>query len=40
VQRELEVNECTVVPCGDTLGDIAEKASAIAIDIKRKDAQI
>lgn len=36
VQRELEVNECTVVPCGDTLGDIAEKASAVAIDIKKK----
>ncbi len=40
VQRDLEVNECTVVPCGDTLGDIAEKASTIAIDIKRKDAQV
>ena len=36
VQRDLEVNECTVIPCGDTLGDIAEKASAVAMDIKRK----
>ena len=36
VQRDLEVNECTVIPCGDTLGDIAEKASALAMDIKRK----
>lgn len=40
VQRDLEVNECTVVPCGDTLGDIAEKASAVAIDIKRKASQV
>ena len=36
VQRDLEVSECTVVPSGDTLGDIAEKASAVAMDIKRK----
>ena len=36
VQRDVEVNECTVIPCGDTLGDIAEKASAVAMDIKRK----
>ena len=40
VQRELEVNECTVIPCGDTLGDIAEKASAVAMDIKRRDAAV
>ena len=36
VQRDLELSECTVAPCGFTLGDIAEKSSASALAIKRK----
>lgn len=36
VQRDLEVTECTVAPCGNTLGDLAEKACAAAIAVKRK----
>lgn len=36
VQRDLELPECTVAPCGFTLGDIAEKASASAMAIKKK----
>ena len=36
VLRELELSESAVVPCGDTLGDLAEASSAVAIDLKRK----
>jgi len=36
VQRELELSESAVIPCGDTLGDMAERSSAVAIDLKRK----
>ena len=36
LQRELELTECSVVPCGDTLGDLAQKASACALDLKKK----
>lgn len=40
VQRELEVSECSIVPCSDTLGDIAEAAAAAAMDIKRKSTSV
>ncbi len=36
LQRDLELTECAVVPCGETLGDLAEKASAAALDLKKK----
>lgn len=36
LQRELELTECAVVPCGETLGDLAEKSSAAALDLKKK----
>lgn len=36
VQRELEMTESIVVPCGDTLGDIAERACSTALDLKKK----
>lgn len=36
LQRELELSECAVVPCGETLGDLAERASAAALELKKK----
>ena len=36
LQRELELTECAVIPCGETLGDLAEKAAASALDLKKK----
>ncbi len=36
VLRELELSESAVVPCGETLGDLAEASSSVAIDLKRK----
>ena len=36
LQRDLELTECSVVPCGDTLGDLAERASAAALELKKK----
>jgi len=36
LQRELEMNESCVVPCGETLGDLAERASATALELKKK----
>ena len=36
LQRDLELTECAVIPCGETLGDLAEKASAAALDLKKK----
>ena len=36
VQRDLELSESAVVPCGDTLGDLADRAAAVAIDLKKK----
>ena len=38
LQRDLELTECAVIPCGETLGDLAEKASASALDLKKKTA--
>ena len=34
--RELELSESAVVPCGDTLGDMADRSSAAAIELKKK----
>jgi len=36
VQRDLELSESAVVPCGETLGDLADRSSAVAIDLKKK----
>lgn len=36
LQRDLELTESTVVPCGDTLGDLAERACAAALNLKKK----
>ena len=36
LQRDLELTESSVIPCGETLGDLAEKASAAALDLKKK----
>ena len=36
LQRELELTECSVIPCGETLGDLAERASACALELKKK----
>lgn len=36
LQRDLEMSESGVVPCGETLGDMAEKASAAALELKRR----
>ena len=36
LQRDLELTEGSVIPCGETLGDLAEKASAAALDLKKK----
>ena len=36
LQRELELTECSVIPCGETLGDLAERASACALEQKKK----
>ena len=36
MQRDLELSESAVVPCGETLGDLADRSSAVAIDLKKK----
>ena len=36
LQRELEMSECSVVPCGETLGELASRASAAALALKKK----
>ena len=36
LQRDLELTESAVVPCGDTLGDLAERSCAAALDLKKK----
>ena len=36
LQRDLDLTESAVVPCGSTLGELAEKATASAIDLKKK----
>ena len=36
LQRDLEMTECAVVPCGETLGELAQKASAAALALKKK----
>ena len=36
VLRDLELSESAVVPCGETLGDLADRSSAVAIDLKKK----
>lgn len=36
LQRDMELTESAVVPCGDTLGDLAERTSAAALDLKKK----
>lgn len=36
VLRDLELSESAVIPCGETLGDLAEAASAVAIDLKKR----
>ena len=36
VQRDLEFTASTLVPCGNTLGDLAETATGTAITIKKK----
>ena len=36
LQRDLEMTECAVVPCGETLGDLAQKAAAAALSLKKK----
>ena len=36
LQRELEMTECTVVPCGDTLGELAQTASRTTLELKKK----
>ena len=36
LQRDLEMSESCVVPCGETLGDLAERASAVALELKKK----
>ena len=36
LQRDMELSECSVVPCGDTLGDLADRAAATALELKKK----
>lgn len=36
LQRELEMSECTVVPCGETLGELADRSCAAAMALKKK----
>ncbi len=36
LQRDLELSESSVVPCGNTLGDLAERSSAAALELKKK----
>ncbi|MBR6209355.1 MAG: pseudouridine-5'-phosphate glycosidase [Oscillospiraceae bacterium] len=34
--RDLELSESAVVPCGDTLGDMADASSAAALELKKR----
>lgn len=36
LQREMELSESCVVPCGETLGDLADRASRAALELKKK----
>lgn len=36
LQRDLELTECSVVPCGEKLGELAQKSSATALELKKK----
>ena len=36
LQRELEMSESTVVPCGETLGELADRSCAAAMALKKK----
>ena len=36
VLRELELSESVVIPCGETLGDMADASCAVALDIEKK----
>ena len=38
VLRELELSESAVVPCPDTLGDMAETSSAVALELKKRSS--
>ena len=36
LQRDLELTECTVAPCGPTLGEMAQAASRTALELKKR----
>lgn len=38
VLRDLELSESAVVPCGDTLGDMAGTACAVALELKKRSS--
>ena len=36
LQRDLELTECTVAPCGSTLGEMAQASSRAALELKKR----